>query len=53
MHNLDLAYKGRQILACVLPMQYYASGYYVSVCLSQVGVLTKRLDRSSWFLAWK
>jgi len=25
----------------------------LSVCLSQVGVLSKRLDESSWFLAWE
>jgi len=25
----------------------------VSVCLSQVGVLSKRLSKSSWFLAWE
>ena len=25
----------------------------LSVCLSQVGVLLKWLDGSSWFLAWK
>jgi len=25
----------------------------VSVCLSQVGVLPKRLNESSWFLAWE
>jgi len=24
-----------------------------SVCSSQVGVLSKRLDGSSWFLAWR
>jgi len=24
----------------------------VSVCLSQVGVLSKRMNESSWFLAW-
>jgi len=24
----------------------------VSVCLSQVGVLSKRINESSWFLAW-
>ena len=25
----------------------------VSVCLSQVGVLPKRMNGSSWFVAWK
>ena len=25
----------------------------VSVCLSQVGVLSKRMDESGWFLAWQ
>ena len=25
----------------------------VCVCLSQVGVLSKRINESGWFLAWK
>ena len=25
----------------------------VSVCLSQVGVLSKRVNESGWFLAWE
>jgi len=26
---------------------------FVRICLSQVGVLSKRVDESSWFLAWR
>jgi len=40
----------------ILPALRYASvvlARCVSVCLSQVGVLTKRMDGSSWLLAWK
>jgi len=40
-----------------LPARRYASAGTsygpVSVCLSQVGVLLKWLDGSSWFLAWR
>jgi len=40
-----------------LPTRRYASTGTshgpVSVCLSQVGVLLKWLDESSWFLAWE
>ena len=30
----------------------YASAEY-AVCLSQAGIVSKRLDKSSWFLAWR
>jgi len=29
------------------------SSVFVRVCLSQVGVLSKRMNESDWFLAWE
>ena len=57
--GLVLAHQGQRKFERLLPARRYASAgniyghvsvsVYLSVCLSQVGVLSKRVDGSSWF----
>ena len=50
--RMDRFYPRDAMIARVLAMALCPC-LCVSVCLSQVGVLWKWMDRSSWFLAWE
>lgn len=53
IHKMSIIFKKIYIKLQFLLERHYASMMWLSVCLSQVPVLSKSLDRLSWFLAWR
>jgi len=50
--NFKIFFTARRYASAVYAVVVYPS-LCRSVCLSQAGVVSKRLDKSSWFLAWR